>query len=253
MRVLIVTDSLGMARPEVPLEEVWSHRLSKLLWENGHEAVVMAYRGLTSRRLLAEPCDELGDVHADAAIFQVGIVDCCRRPYSNGIRKVVERIGLVRKVVTKFRFQITRAIGRPVISPGEFARNLRSVIERANAAGAAPAILHIAPPGAFLRERIHKVADDVAAYNAIIDGLGDVTVLRPYQGAEPEALTLDADGHHLTQTLTGMHALAFDYRLGVLCLQVVEKGSCRRDFLSLHAECAREYDVLLHLSWKRAN
>jgi lysophospholipase L1-like esterase len=199
MRVLIVTDSLGMARPDVPLEQVWSHRLSKLLWESGHEAVVMSYRGLTSRRLLEEPCDELGDIHADAAIFQVGIVDCCRRPYSNGVRKVVERIGLVRKVVTKFRLPITKAIGRPVIPPGEFAANLRSAIGKANANGTAPAVLHIAPPGAFLRERIHKVAEDVAAYNAIIDRLGDVTVLRPYQGAEPEALTLDADGHHLTQ------------------------------------------------------
>lgn len=199
MRVLIVTNSLGMARPEVPLEGTWTHRLSKLLWANGHDAVVMSYRGLTSERLLAEPCDELGDIHAEAAIFQVGIVDCCRRPYSNGVRKLVERFGPVRKLVTKFRYSITKAIGRPVISPAAFERNMKAIIAAANAAGSAPAILHIAPPGAFLRERIYRVADDVAAYNAIIDRLGDAAILRPYQGAEPEALTIDADGHHLTQ------------------------------------------------------
>src|SRR5262245_38890618 len=59
--------------------------------------------------------------------------------------------------------------------------------------------------------------------------------------------------HHLTQTSTGTHAFALDHRLGVVCLQVVEKGPCRGGFLSFRAECGREHDVLLHLGWERAD
>jgi len=202
VRLVMVTDSLGLARPEVPPDETWTHLLSRELWRRGDEAIVFARRGLTMPVTAREMLPELRDTRPDVVVLQVGIVDCCRRPWPNAVRRVVERPAPVRDIVRRNRLRLTRLFGRPAVSPVGYRAAFEAIGAAIESQGARLLTVPIAPPGPFLRAQIAHVAEDVETYNAILQdasgGRPGTVVLDPFKGAAVEDLTIALDGHHLT-------------------------------------------------------
>ena len=80
MRILIITDSLGLPREEVKYKNVWTDMLlNKCLAEN------ILYYTILKRALTIKELHEIksnmgiGCLHPDLIIFQFGIVDAVRR------------------------------------------------------------------------------------------------------------------------------------------------------------------------------
>ena len=142
-------------------------------------------------------------------LIQVGIGDCCPRPYSLWLEQFIKTYGfrrLQQKLNALYPF-LLRFRSKQWISRDQFVRNLRCMIDttRQRNPGAAICVVSIGTPCRKLVNRIKDAATHAAVYNAALANLcqsygpaSGVTLVNPYQGHEPEDLFI-ADGHHLTQ------------------------------------------------------
>lgn len=209
LRALILGDSLGAPRPHrgQKLESTWPVLLKTKfpqidIWQRCR-AASMSNEVLKEYHLFSDSIDRF-----DLLVIQVGIGDCCPRPYplflekfilTYGFRRLHKWLNSLYPTWLKFRSQ-------PWISRREYAANLKQMIDttRERNPRAMICVVKIGTPhGEFVR-KVRNVPAYAAAYNDTLEELcrsygldSSVRLLDPYQGFTPEELFI-ADGHHLT-------------------------------------------------------
>lgn len=209
-RALILGDSLGAPRPHrgQKLEITWPVLLKQRfpdvdIWQRCRpgsmsDAVRKEYN------LFSDSLDGF-----DLLTIQVGIGDCCPRPYPYWFEQLIQtyawknlhqRLNSLYPLLLRFR-------ARQWIDRAEFVNNIRFMIDTTLARRPTMAIRVVVigtPCHDFVRKARH-VASCAADYNAALATLcrsyaceANVALIDPYSEFVPEDLFI-ADGHHLTE------------------------------------------------------
>lgn len=210
-RALILGDSLGAPRPHrgQPLEVTWPVLLKTAfpgldIWQRCR-AGSMSNEVRKEFNLFSDSIDAFGLV-----VIQVGIGDCCPRPYplfleqfmlTYGFRRLQKRLNSLYPTLLKLR-------SRPWISVDGFIANIRFMIDttRERNPDARICVVKIGPPCGEFVQKVHDVPVYAARYNHALENLcrsygphAPLTLIDPYRNLRPEDAFI-ADGHHLTQT-----------------------------------------------------
>lgn len=232
VRALLIGDSLGAPRPHrgQKLESTWPVLLKCSfpqidLWQRCR-AAAMSDAVLKEYNQFSDSIDSFG-----LLVIQVGIGDCCPRPYpyfleqaliTYGFRRLHKRLNALYPLLLKLR-------SKPWISCSQFIANIKFMIDttRDRNPGASICIVKIGPPcGDFVR-KVHNVAVYAALYNNALEALcrsygrtANVFLVDPYSGIESEKLFI-ADGHHLTVLGHKAVAQALEYHFERLTAEFV--------------------------------
>jgi len=161
--------------------------------------------GVSSREVLAEVrqiASYVGSVRSwDAAIIQVGIVDCAPRPFGRHLQEVIDRIPGLRPRVIKLFPLLVRIRSRPWVRLEQFERTLQLAVREALEFCGRVVLVEIVPPGPGLEAKLMPFAETVAEYNAALRGLAALDPERVTTVRALDVVSSDVvlpDGHHLT-------------------------------------------------------
>ena len=209
-RALILGDSLGAPRPHrgQALDVTWPVLLKKSfpqldVWQRCR-AGSMSNEVRKEYHLFSDSIDAFG-----LLVIQVGIGDCCPRPYplfleqfilTYGFRRLQKRLNALYPVLLKLR-------SKPWISHAKFLENIRFMIDTTRQRNPAAMICVVkigTPCGEFVK-KVHNVATYASDYNRALEGLcrsygaaANIAFVDPYAEFTPDQLFI-SDGHHLTQ------------------------------------------------------
>jgi lysophospholipase L1-like esterase len=210
IRALILGDSLGAPRPHrgQKLDVTWPVLLKKTfpqidIWQRCR-AGSMSNEVRKEYNLFSDSIDAF-----DLVIIQVGIGDCCPRPYPLFIEQFIrtyELSELHRRPNSLYPF-LLRFRAKPWISRTVFAENIRFIIDttRQRNPTAMLCVVKIGTPCGEFVKKVHNAVDYALDYNCTLEGLcrsygnvANVAFIDPYAKFAPEELFI-ADGHHLTE------------------------------------------------------
>lgn len=205
MRILLITDSLGLPRKLVKYEDVWTDRLLKRIKldeDNSLIVYTMLKRALTIDQVWQMKTD-IGYLSPDIIIFQFGVVDSVRRVMPRKTEEILSKFRIGRwgiRFTRKHSSVFTRLYCIRYNSPKNFEKYLKKLIDWLEARPRFYTFIKIAPPGDNLLSRIYNAKDDINLYNDILlrHIRGSGSLLDPYAGEEIEKFILKEDGHHLT-------------------------------------------------------
>lgn len=242
MNMLIITDSLGMPRPNVKLDDTWP---CMMIDQYGKTNRIFTFcrRGVTTNELVAFLEDYTQNYAPDVIIIQMGIVDCVRRavPSRSLWFRILNKFAVVSRAMKKFvkrnHYACTRFFDYHNVSHAKFKENMSAFVNEfkkvvlAKNPKAKLIFIPIAGAGAFMREKIYNVNEDIDLYNTVFKEIKDrymraqrtnsqslnempplhghlqlshlncenVIVLNPYQNYDADKYVLEEDGHHLNK------------------------------------------------------
>lgn len=213
MRVVIFTDSLGMPRDGVSIENTWT-RLFINKYAASHEIFTFFKRGANTNDIVQEKSDFLHLFRPNLIIVQVGIVDCVRRALPLRLTYLTSRVpilsSIVRKFSSKYHYVLTKLHKSYAVELRTFEENMNNILTDCSERNIIPIVIRIAEPGAFMRNKTYNVEQDVQLYNQklklLVEKFNGVFV-DPYRGQHSFEYVLDEDGHHLNSL---GHELVFD-------------------------------------------
>jgi len=196
MRILTVTDSLGMPREVVSIEETWPGKFVSLSREKNIEVYTHCRRALSAKDVTAE---EIMEYKPNVVIFQIGIVDVCRRVLTRREQWIWSKIPVLGGAVHKFchahHYFMTKLRNKHVAD----VTTLRNLM--AKVADQVDRVLWIcvAPPGKELSDITYNVDKDIKVYNSYIEKTMSekIVIVNPYANNNMETILLP-DGYHLT-------------------------------------------------------
>jgi len=202
MRILIITDSLGIPRYDVCVDEVWVFRLIEEL-RHTHQVITHLQPGLSIKDVINLRENLFLLYKPDIVISQLGIVDCSRRALPKEFFKIVSKLPIIsrlfNKLAKKYHYQITRLFNFKYIHADEFKlhlESLKNVFEKNNIY---IFIIAIAPPGKFLLDTTFAIAEDIELYNNLFQTIenSQVILVNPYKEVDISKMLNIDDGHHL--------------------------------------------------------
>lgn len=205
MRIVLVTDSLGLPRYGVDVEDVWTEKLLQSIKEIDQHAVVypVLLRLLTIRQVWNMRA-EIGRLRPDIVIFQFGVVDCSRRvlPYSlsQALSKLPQKMSdRIRNFLSKHHYYFTKLYCIRYNDPEKFAMYLRMLVDWMEQRPRSYAFIRIAPPGEALKKAVFDIESDIAKYNTLLKTAisKQGSFLDPYGNHPADEIVLQEDGHHL--------------------------------------------------------
>lgn len=169
-RVLIITDSLGCPRKETRVFDTWTDRLMRTWNLPGILFYTKCMHGQQTRMLNLE---SISEIEPNIIIFQIGIVDACRRALTRLEMAVASRLPVVGPAINRFckkhHYRLTKLRNIHTTSAERYYQILQTIID-ANPQ-AYMFFLQIAPAGNFLRQDIYNVDNDIIHYNSMLDKL----------------------------------------------------------------------------------
>ena len=205
-RILVLGDSLPLPRPRhgQPLDETWPAHLKRKhpdldLWVRAREAST-AFDVWEEFAKLSQSMAAF-----QALIIQVGIVDCCPRPYPFVVERFL-RAFLSHEAKRAVNRRLYTFPIRPWISEGKFLNYLETVLTEAFAGNGTlfAVLVGIAPPAHGLLLKLPRAPRYVERYNLLLHDLaknpkfgGRVVLADPFR-PHPDETLLIADGHHLS-------------------------------------------------------
>jgi acyl-CoA thioesterase I len=201
-RIMLITDSMAMPRPEVPYEKTWVYLLKQEFPD--FDIIDRPARGSSSLRLVTEGGggrDLLETYMPGLIILQMGMTDCAPRLF----RKTGPEYFFMNKILCPglreryIRFIKKRRTRNPAITetpPDNFRAYLDAFAERAARCGAEIIAVHIIPPGSLFIAKSPHILENVAKYNAIMDEISarnrNFHVLEPFgEGFDIDSVSLD--------------------------------------------------------------
>lgn len=197
-KVLVITDSLGLPRPEPELlmdEDCWSHKIAKL---DGIDVYHYMRGGYSTKKLAKELKGYLSGYKPDIILLQIGIVDCAPRALGSLELKLISKIPVISKwihfLVKKYRAEIIRRRKITYVPPSKFEKNLTKFKQHFE--GADIFALPIAPANKSYIAHSPGIEKNIVDYNEILKRL--FTELNPYENTDPERIFM-IDNHHLNK------------------------------------------------------
>lgn len=168
--ILIVGDSLGLPRENMPYEKTWPRLVSK--FTRSH-VVAKVQRALTTATLHSGMYQDWLEFYTpNMVILQVGIVDCAPRYIKNG-GLAMKLLGVAPGPVKSAAWKIIKKAGRKAkyadVSSEKFKANLEKYIDRCVKAGVSNVLLiSIARSGSAMVRSNPGVLGQLTCYNEII-------------------------------------------------------------------------------------
>lgn len=203
MRIVIVTDSLGIPRGSMPIEDCW---VEKFYSRHKNDTIyTLMLPGLSIKRIF-EYRDNIMELYKpDFIILQFGIVDSCRRALPDILSIALTKIKLLsiifRPLISKYHYLLTKLFNFHRVQPNRFIYFLNEIISF-NSVKPDIYFISIAPCGQFLINKTFNVENDIKSYNNIIKNVcksDNIKFIDPYDGHEVEKIVNPHDGHHLTK------------------------------------------------------
>lgn len=201
-KVLCISDSLGLPRPEVKYEETWI-KLLKLKYPE-FDYITLFRRALTSSFLSEGNFNEyLKYYDPNIVILQLGIVDCAPRYLRDKsiIKKIERRLPIKLKSYFWFFWKSThdRKIDYSEVSLSDFENNLRNYFIQCKTLGVEKVIVvKICTPAVEMVKKNPLIVEAVNLYNNVFDNVSNefnnVTVINPLHVGESEIYL--EDGYH---------------------------------------------------------
>lgn len=203
MKILIITDSLGLPRINDGVITSWV----ELLVEKRRGDIVYTYcfPGLSIQHLLYQDQPGyrwLSTWKPDLIVIQMGVVDAVRRALNNAERNLLKKapkyiMGVARKILSGNHYRLSKARDIHLGSIEDYTFFINDLKKNA---GCPIVFIKIAPPGKRMRENTHNAESDIKRYNDAIESFADETFLflDPYRNDEMDSLLLE-DGHHLNR------------------------------------------------------
>jgi lysophospholipase L1-like esterase len=200
-KVLFITDSLGLPRPdgEVVASDSWPQIVGRNL-SNKFEFYYQLHGGLhTKQMMLIREQGYLGGYDPDIVFLQIGVVDCSSRVLKEKEKQIISMIPIVRTIIRKFvkRFHKKLSIMRNItyVNRENFKKNLirlqKSFPDKKIYA------LPIAPATKGFVEMMPRVEKNISDYNMIIEEVfGSTFQGSLYSDEEIESVLL-SDHYHL--------------------------------------------------------
>jgi len=236
MKVVILADSLAMARPksegDIRDDATYPSRLEQSLRRQlGADAPIVIERGTRRRTIefVISDWPELVDLKlAEVVIVHVGIVDCAPRVFMRLEHDLVNRLrptalrDAILRFVHKHRRSIIRMRPRVYVPPERFRRHVQEVIELARASAVQSLVfVNILSPPPELEARSPGFQKNVSVYNQILNecvrgerlSLIDFDqMIRDAGGTEKltiDGIHINEEGHALLARVLEEHVLNF--------------------------------------------
>ena len=188
MRILIITDSLGLPSRYVNMDDMWVYKIIKEFKQ--HEFITIQRGGLSTRDLYYKTIKHM---NVDLIITQIGIVDCCRRPcfkiISDTLFELLKNYKIL-KVIKRNMYKLTRLYDYKYVNKSGFDINVGKINKLAKKVY----FIKIAGPGISLKNKIFNVENDIKDYNNI---LKKFNLIDPYKNKKDYLIV--EDGHHLNK------------------------------------------------------
>ena len=208
MKILFVTDSLGLPRPDkkVLASETWCYRVANELIQEGNKEYQFFFcqiGGLHTKELLLQSREGyLAGYDADIIFLQVGIVDCSPRVLPERLKKVISMIPFFRVVVRNFIKRnhkwLSTKIDQSYVSLSSYESNLKTIMSLFP--NTKVYALPIAPPNCAYKVHTPLIERNINRYNSVLKNVfGDRFIYNLYKGASIEDIYLE-DNHHLNIT-----------------------------------------------------
>ena len=216
MRIVIISDSLGLPRPHVAprerteYEDVYGYRLRRKLRCRA-EVEICYFISLDTDVALRKAECQIGFRRPDIVILHLGINDCAPRVFKRGSRFIIFRpwfppLGrhLVLGFVHRYRGFLTRYVfrGRVYVPESRFRDNLLGIMDKVYPYSPHCQFfaLSIAQTRTEVDQRSYGFNTNVARYNAILREVfgGNYVDLNTLLGGDPETCLI-SDGIHLTR------------------------------------------------------
>ncbi len=211
MRIVILSDSMGMPRPwldeeeRTNIDEVYGGLLRER-YRGCHDVDLLYVISLDSDNAAIRYHRMVSYREPDIVILHLGINDCAPRVFRRGSRSVLLKpwfraatrdAGM--RFINRYRRGITRLRRRVYTTLPRFERNMRSIVEGVREHNADAVVLGIAimEVADTLDERSYGYLENIRAYNAVLRRvLGDGFVEVADLGDKDRLLI--SDGYHLS-------------------------------------------------------
>tara|TARA_R110000868_G_scaffold153644_9_gene379156 strand:+ start:3886 stop:4566 length:681 start_codon:yes stop_codon:yes gene_type:complete len=204
MKVLFVTDSLGLPRPDrkVLASETWCYLVANKLQTigNSFQCFFQQIGGLQTKQLLLHSREGyLAGFDTDIILLQVGIVDCSPRVLPERLRNIIAMIpvvrGIVRTIIRNNHKWLSTKIDRSYISLTAYEKNLKEFKEIFG--DVTIFALPIAPANRGYKEHTPLIERNIREYNKILKKVFGSNYFEDlYEDVDIEDIYLD-DNHHL--------------------------------------------------------
>lgn len=201
-RILCISDSFGLPRPEVDYESTWIAILKKRLPSCDF---IGCFRRLANTDILSTSAygEYLRWYAPHAVIVQLGICDCSPR-YLRTNSLLYKALSALPQPIANPAWKIVklrkRSLDRTDVTPDKYLLNLRNYVEECRRTGVEGVVLvEIGIPSEKMQASNPLIIDSIARFNACINEVaqsnsGYVKVVCPLKSAK--AFDYTSDGYH---------------------------------------------------------
>ncbi len=199
-KVVIITDSLGMPRENISLEDTWVFKLL-LFHSQYYHFVPIANRGMSASIALEYAIEVANYYKPDLVILQFGIVDAARRSLPSFLRMIAKKIKLTRTLLKKYHFSLTRINENHTTNLHDFEKIVYR-ISKDILRGIPHAFIEIAGPGYYMLNQCYGILDDIRKYNEVFYSIENnkCSIIRYPKDIYFDNILIKEDGHHLNPT-----------------------------------------------------
>lgn len=198
-RILIITDSLGCPREQVPPNITWTE---KIISKYSGEVIIYTYC-IYGLKCVDIPFGYIQFLKPDIIIFQFGICDASRRATPEKFLKFFQKFEKVGKIyqgyASKYHYYLTKYWNIHYNDICTFEGVIKRICSLRNTK---IAFIPIAPVGNYLINKSYGILSDVKEYNRAFYRNArkhNISVLSVYEGVNADDIVLKEDGHHLNE------------------------------------------------------
>lgn len=168
-RIVIIGDSLGLPRVDLPYEKTYPFLLQETL---GRTEVVPRNVRLNDTSVQFKKIHEdVGYFKPDIVVMQLGIVDCAPRMFWRFEHRVVGFINKFIPVVpflSKFRYPVTRIFQKVYVTKKRFRQNLHNIFSYLQKQNIQVIVINIADTSEINKKKSYRYDENIKEYNEIL-------------------------------------------------------------------------------------
>ena len=183
MRIIVLTDSLGRARPDLKkdttqYEDVYFSLLrDKFRLQDNLELILLTFEGIDTNLAIEQSKKSVAFRNPDIVIYHLGANDCSPRIFKRGSNPVIYRKwfskitgNIFSKLITRYRRRITKFRKLVYVKPENFIENIHKMKVEVSKYSPDAVFFHVSIAESFdwMNNRSYGHLDNVRKYNQIL-------------------------------------------------------------------------------------
>jgi hypothetical protein len=203
MRIVIVTDSLGIPREDTPIDVTWVSRIIKEY--SNYDIYTLMLPALSIELIHRYKANIMNLYDPDIVIFQFGIVDATRRALPISISFLLSRMKIIgnmlRPLLSKHHYYLSSLFNIHKTPLELFRHKLNDIVD-CKMKKTEVIFIGIMPAGNILKRRVFNIELDIAEYNKALfshsSNNDNIHMIKHSRNLPTEKYIAEDDGHHLT-------------------------------------------------------